>query len=92
MTAYLRNPLTIVWAFLSFSTVVSWALSRDVGGSAQMSALVTTGVLLIAAVKAQFVIRYFMEVRHAPAWLQRTLNAWLILLFAFLLGAYFAGL
>lgn len=89
MTAHLRNPLTLVWAFLTLSTIASWALSRDSGSSAQMSTVVTIGVLLIAAVKSRFVIRYFMEVRHAPAWLRRTMDAWLVLLFSLLLSVYF---
>lgn len=91
MTTYLRHPLTLVWAFLSLSTIAAWALSHDGGTSAQMNAVVTSGVLLIAAAKAQFVIHYFMEVRHAPTWLRRTMAAWLLLLFALLLGSYFAS-
>lgn len=89
MTAHLRNPLILVWAFLTLSTIASWALSRDSGTSMQMNTIVTAGVLLIAAVKSRFVIRYFMEVRHAPAWLRRTLDAWLVLLFSLLLSVYF---
>lgn len=92
MSSHARHPLAIVGAFLVTITVVSWLISRDGGAAHQINAAVTVGVLLIAAVKAQLVIRYFMEVRHAPIWLKRTMNAWLVLLFTLLLGFYFASL
>jgi hypothetical protein len=38
------------------------------------------------------VIRHFMEVRHAPFWLKATTSGWVLVLFALLLGLYFAGL
>ncbi|HEY9546458.1 MAG TPA: cytochrome C oxidase subunit IV family protein [Solimonas sp.] len=92
MSAYLRNPLVLVWAFLTASTVVSWWMSHDAEITHQFEATITAGVLLIAALKTKFVILYFMEVRHAPAWLKRTMDAWLILLFGLLFGFYFMSI
>ena len=89
MTAYLRNPLTIVWALLTVVTVASWLIARDGGSAHVVNATVTVTVLLIAAVKTQLVIWHFMEVRHAPSWLKATTMAWLVVLFAALLGVYF---
>lgn len=91
MTAYLRNPLTIVWALLTAVTVASVLTARDGGAAHQLNAAVTVVVLLIAAVKAQTVIWHFMEVRHAPGWLRTTMSAWVIVLFALLLGVYFTS-
>ena len=91
MSTYLRNPLTVVWAFLTAITVASWGISQYVGIEHQISAVATSGVLLIAAVKVHFVMRYFMEIRHAPTWLKRTTGCWLILLLTLLLGFYAAG-
>lgn len=102
VATYLRNPLTIVWALLTAVTVVSWLTARD-GGAAHTGASEATGfhgvnvtvtvvVLLIAAAKTQLVIWHFMEVRHSPAWLKATTTAWLIGLFALLLGIYFVDL
>lgn len=92
MSAHSRNLLVLVWAFLTVSTIVSWWMSRDAEITHQFDTAVTSGVLLIAAIKAKFVIDHFMEVRHAPTWLKRTMNAWLILLFALLFGVYFMSI
>ncbi|HET8881638.1 MAG TPA: cytochrome C oxidase subunit IV family protein [Solimonas sp.] len=92
MAFLFRNPLVAVWALLTASTILSWALSRDGGVTPHADIAVTAGVLLIAAVKSQLVIRYFMEVRHAPAWLRRVMNGWLALLFALLAGIYITSL
>ncbi len=92
MTSLIRNPLTIVWALLTTVTIASWLIVLDGGASHQINTTVTTAVLLIAAVKAHLVIRYFMEVRRAPVWLKATTSGWVIVLFALLLGFYFAGL
>jgi len=88
MAAYLRNPLTWVWAFLTAITVASWWIGRGHGVGYQLNPAVTLGVLAIAALKAQLVIRYFMEVRFGPAWLKRLAYGWVILLFLLLLAAY----
>ncbi len=92
MVEYLRNPLTYAWAFLVAITVASWWISGGGGAAYRADAAVTVGVLLIAALKSRLVMRYFMEVRNAPAWLRRTTDAWLLLLFALLLGFYFVRL
>jgi hypothetical protein len=89
MTTYLRNPLTIAWALLTAVTLVSWLTARDTAHV--LDATVTVLVLVIAAVKSQLVIWYFMEVRHAPRWLRLATTGWVIALFALLLGLYFAG-
>ena len=92
MTAYLRNHLTYVWAFLVAITVASWLLGRGQGADFQIEAVITIGVLLIAAIKVQFVIRYFMEVRTAPRWLKRTAYSWNIALLYLLLWFYLQSL
>lgn len=91
MTTYLRSPLTIVWAVLTTVTIVSWLTARDGGAAHVLNAGVTVAVLLIAAVKTSLVIWHFMEVRHAPRWLKVTTGSWAIVLFALLLGFYFAA-
>ena len=92
MTTYLRNPLTLVWALLAAITIASWSVGRGHGGGYEINATVTAIVLILAAVKAQLVIRYFMEVRAAPAWLKATAYGWVAGLFLVLLAAYRATL
>lgn len=91
MTSYLRNPLIISWALLTAVTLVSWLAARDTGSAHVLNAAVTVVVLVIAAVKSQLVIWYFMEVRQAPRWLRAATTGWVITLFVLLLGLYFAG-
>lgn len=91
MTTYIRNPLTMAWALLTAVTIVSWLTARDTGAAHVVNATVTVVVLLIAAVKSQLVIWYFMEVRHAPLWLKAATAAWVLALFGALLGLYFVG-
>lgn len=90
MVTYLRSPLTIVWGLLTAVTIVSWLTARDGGSAHVLNATVTVVVLLIAAVKTLLVIWHFMEVKRAPRWLQVTTGSWAIILFALLLGCYFA--
>jgi caa(3)-type oxidase subunit IV len=92
VTSLIRNPLTIVWAFLTTVTVASSLISVEGGAAHQINTTVTTVVLLVAAVKAYLVIQYFMEVRRAPRWLKVTTSGWVLGLFTLLLGFYFAGL
>lgn len=95
MTATVRNPLTKntliwVWAFLVVITIASWWLGRGADAPFQLDGFITAGVLLIAAIKARLVIRYFMEVRYAPAWLKWTCDGWLVSVFLMLFGFYWA--
>ena len=49
---------------------------------------VTAVVLVLALVKSRLIIRYFMEVRSAPAWLKWATDAWLAVLFVAVFGIY----
>jgi len=88
MTAYLRNPLVLVWAFLALVTVASWWLGRDHGVAYRLDAVVTLGILSMAALKVHLVMAHFMEVRHAPVWLKRTAYGWNAALLCALALAY----
>lgn len=90
-TSSLRSRVTIVWALLVTVTVLSWVTARDGGAAHVVDATVTVTVLLLAAVKTSLVIWHFMEVRHAPCWLKATTGSWVVVLFALLLGFYFAA-
>lgn len=89
--SYRRTHLTLVWAVLTVVTVASWLTARDGGAAHVVNPTVTVVVLLIAAVKTHLVIWHFMEVRRAPTWLRVTTMSWLVVLFALLLGIYFAA-
>ena len=78
---------TYVWLILSAITVISWWLA-PAGGQAVASVPITVAVVLLGLVKGRMIIRYFMEVRTAPRWLKVSTDAWLIVLWAALLGIY----
>jgi hypothetical protein len=80
---------TYVWLFLSAITVISWWLAPGhPGGQAVASVPITVAVVLLGFVKGRMIIRYFMEVRTAPRWLKAATDAWLIVLWAAILGIY----
>jgi hypothetical protein len=78
--------VTWTWAALSALTGVSWALAA--ARHLTPGTAVTIVVLAIAAVKARFVIRQFMDVRTAPHWLRRATDGWLAVLMAAIIGLY----
>jgi cytochrome c oxidase subunit IV len=86
MTTYSRHTSTYVWAVLTLITIASWWIGRGSGVPYHIDGVITASVLLLAFVKSRLVIRYFMEVRFAPAWLQWTCDGWLIFLFLMLIG------
>jgi hypothetical protein len=66
--------------------------SVDRDGILRPSAVVTTSVIAIALVKVRIIFREFMEVRHAPTFLRRLTDTWVLLVAICLLGSYFIGL
>lgn len=79
-----KSPI-YVWAFLAFATLASWGI----GARDPLHALPLL-VVMIAVIKCRLVIRYFMDVRHAPAWLRYSCDAWLLLNLAMATSAYWA--
>jgi len=90
MTANMRT-LTLVWVFLVAVTVAAWWIGRSTDAPWQINHVITYSVLLIAAIKSRLVMRYFMEVRHAPSWLKWSCDGWLGFVFLMLFGFYWAS-
>ncbi len=93
MTAAFNKRLMVVWLVLTAMTLVYVWMDRSVDGSAVLrpSAVVTTSAIVIALVKVRIIFREFMEVRHAPVFLCRLTDAWVVLVGVCLLGSYFIG-
>lgn len=87
MTALTRNSITWVWLLLVLITGASWAVGSHVW-LASNHLLAVVFILLFTGVKMHLVIRHFMEVNHAPAWLKHFCSIWLALLLASLLWLY----
>ncbi|KUI11351.1 hypothetical protein AU193_12240 [Mycobacterium sp. GA-1285] len=94
MTNAFNKRLVIAWAILTLLTLVYVWMDEavDQNGTLKASTVVTVSAIVIALVKVRIIFREFMEVRHAPAWLCRLTDGWLILVAACLLGSYFIGM
>lgn len=89
MTALLPRTVVLVWGFLMVATALSWWLGTDHGvGDARTAG---TLVLVIAFVKALFVVTHFMELRQAPAVLQAIVGGVLATCLLGLVGIFLWG-
>ncbi len=87
-----NKRLLVVWVVLASLTLAYLVIDHSADGSLRPSVVVTTSVIMIALIKVRIIFREFMEVRQAPALLCRLTDAWVILMAASLLGAYFVGM
>jgi hypothetical protein len=86
--------LLIAWLALSALTLIYLWLDRtaDENGLLAASTAVTVSAIVIALVKVRIIFREFMEVRHAPEFLCRITDAWVVIIAVCLLGAYVIGM
>jgi hypothetical protein len=88
-----NKRLLIVWLMLASMTLAYVWIDHtvDQNGTLRASTVVTVSAIVIALIKVRIIFREFMEVRHAPAWLCRLTDAWVVLIAVCLLGSYFVG-
>ncbi|MBO0853051.1 MAG: cytochrome C oxidase subunit IV family protein [Nocardia sp.] len=68
-------------------TVIWWLLTPEDQGSAGASGkALVTAIVLLGMIKCRLIIRYFMEVRHAPRALRYATDAWVVILWLGLLA------
>ena len=93
MSTGFDKRLIVVWLALSAITLAQLGVG-SVGGEEglQPNAAITVGAIGIALVKVRIILREFMEVRHAPAWLCRLTDLWVGFAAVSLLGGYFVGM
>lgn len=80
--------LALAFALLTGVTLLSWWLGA---GQAVLNAGITFAVILMAAVKVRVIVWEFMELRHAPARIQRGADIYLGTITGLLLLVYAAG-
>lgn len=66
----------IVWGTLAVVTAVGGVLTDAGNGGTVIIALIA----LFGLAKCWLIVQYFMEVRHAPRWLQIVTTAWMVVL------------
>ena len=90
MKAILGGLATPIWLLLVAATAASWLLGTEqlFGVTAEAVRASGISVLLLAFAKVRLVVRYFMEVRHAPLMLKLILDGWIVIVCGTLLGLY----
>jgi caa(3)-type oxidase subunit IV len=68
----------IVWGVLVAATLAGWLL-HDADGTDAGQVIVSV-IVLLALGKCWLIVQYFMEVRHAPRWLQIATTSWMVVL------------
>lgn len=88
MPRALDDPATRVWAILVVLTAAAFWTGADHGLGTGEVALAS--VLVIAMIKVRLVAWYFMELRHAPAFLRRVVDTWFLVTGVGIVGMYLA--
>jgi Prokaryotic Cytochrome C oxidase subunit IV len=93
MPITLNKRLALVWLILALLTLCYLWIDRsgDHGGVLHPSVVVTVAAIVIALVKVRIIFREFMEVRHAPVWLGRLTDLWVLLIAIGLMASYLVG-
>ncbi len=93
MSVLFSNRLRNVWLILTAMTMVYVWMdhSVDENGTLRASTVVTVSAIVIALIKVRIIFREFMEVRHAPVFLCRLTDGWVVLIGVCLLGSYLVG-
>jgi len=88
-----NRRLLLVWAILTLLTLAYVWMDEAVDQNQTLTAstVVTVSAIAIALIKVRIIFREFMEVRHAPVWLCRLTDGWVVLVATCLLGSYFVG-
>lgn len=89
----MNKRLLVVWLILSGLTLAYLWIDHSAqhDGASTASAVVTVSAIAIALVKVRIIFREFMDVRHAPAFLCRLTDAWVVLVAVCLLTSYLVG-
>ncbi|MGV9680669.1 cytochrome C oxidase subunit IV family protein [Nocardia sp. NPDC003482] len=84
-----KRVVVAVWAALAVITVLAWQLTPGhTRATASLSKELIAAIVVLGAIKSRLIIRYFMEIRHAPRWLRVATDAWVVVLWAALLATY----
>lgn len=82
----LRSRISLVWLLLVGATLLSWQLGH--GAVLTGRALPGVAILVLAFVKARFVIIEFMELRQAPRAMRIVAEGWPLLACVLLVSLY----
>lgn len=89
MTNLLFSRTTVVWFILVAATLLSWEVGHGVGFDDLRHA--GAAIIVIAFIKARYVILDFMEIRHAPRAMRLVGEAWVVLVCVAVTGLMLAA-
>ncbi|KHK90185.1 cytochrome C oxidase subunit IV family protein [Novosphingobium malaysiense] len=73
-----KGRIAPVWLGLTIVTLLSWLISSGQDNVMKPDLTVSMAVVVIAVIKARFVLREFMEVGHASRWLRVLSDVWVV--------------
>ncbi len=93
MNQLLRDRTTLMLAVLLLATIASFILGTTQSAShiPQVKSIVWIELILIAFVKARWVVLDFMEVKVAPLGLRLLFEGWIVAIVVLLLGYTWMG-
>lgn len=92
MNSGIEKRLLLVWLGLSLiSALQLWLSSSNDKAVLEPSFAITFSVIAMALIKVRFIVREFMETRHAPPLFSNLTDLWLLLTGVMLIGIYLAG-
>ncbi|MFT5118056.1 MAG: hypothetical protein ACI9NY_001590, partial [Kiritimatiellia bacterium] len=77
MNELIKSKETSVWLLLMMITMGSWVLGANHSILFNTPANEAAVLMALAFFKVRLIIRYFMEVRHAPKMLKLSCECWL---------------
>lgn len=73
----------------SAATILAWLLTPSESQSTStLGHELVTAIVVLGLIKSRLIIRYFMDVGHAPRWLHIATDAWLAMVWLTLLAIY----
>ena len=93
MSTGFEKRLIVVWLVLSAIAITQLEVgSFERQGALAPNAAITSSAIVVALLKVRIIFWEFMEVRHAPVWLGRLADLWVVFTGVTLLGCYFVGM
>ena len=79
----------IVWAVLTATTIVAWLFAPSHDFDADHRSVLVAVIVFLGFIKSLLVAHQFMELRHAPKWLQFSTQGWMAALWLTMLIIYY---
>ncbi|PWR20948.1 cytochrome C oxidase subunit IV family protein [Zavarzinia compransoris] len=74
MSAFIVSRISAIWLFLVLATLASWEIGHGLGFQDHRAS--SAAIIAVAMLKVRFVIRDFMEIRHAPLAYRLVADLW----------------